>query len=376
MPLRCRPGLTLALASPLAACLLTIEPPGASKAKPDSGISGGDGGPGFDADRPQLGRAHLVVAGGVTASGASSEVIDIEVNDDGRLGPVRPAAPLPRSMSSGAAVVVNGAFLVIGGEDASGAYLDVALRSRIVPDAGLDRFEASTTTFPPRERNAAFGMLGRAHLVAGVGYPGITGEARVAEVRVSGEVGEWLTDEPIPSPRSRPAFARVGSFGYVLGGTTPDDDGGIYFSTTVYVRSFEPAAPPGWRATRALPSPTTAGAAVSVRGHVCLIGGYTVGKPAGNVYCALSLPSGELDFWRDLGPLGTPRSELAALAVGPHIYVVGGSDGEGRALDMIESATMAEDGSLSGWAPADARLPSPRINPVAAAYRCSAAMCE
>lgn len=111
-----------------------------------------------------------------------------------------------------------------------------------------------------------------------------------------------------------------------------------------------------------LPQPLTDGAAVQIGNQILYIGGSDGSGPVNNVYVAQTVQTGNFDKWEDGPALPGPRANAAVFFVAGSLYVMGGTDHEGKATDTVFVLSPdSQTGQLGDWTTADnLKLPEPR----------------
>lgn len=260
----------------------------------------------------------------------------------------------------GNAVVATGdGLLSLGGEvELSGGASATNATSRATVDASgeLDPWTPSTPLVKERYFHASVVVNGHVYVIGG----GVIGAATVRTVSTARLVAdgslEWTDTMPLPIPRTRLAAATDGKHIFVVGGVLADNPG---CSVDVLVGTPDASgAIPVWKSTGmtfSFKSP----AAVVVGKRLYAIGGFDVCDGGGVSSKVVSADIGEdglLGNFQTPFPLLKPRWALAAVAVGPHIYAVGGDDGSLRVATVFR-ADLAPDGAFMGDWKVDAELP-------------------
>ena len=158
-----------------------------------------------------------------------------------------------------------------------------------------------------------------------------------AGVEQTGALGNWTGYGALPAPRAYAATAAataftaaldttsVGAFLYVIGG---QDTAGTTTSTVFVGRVDLNGDVLDWQSTTPLPTPLHGAAAVIFRGFIYLAGGAGNDDVAvANTYRAQVHSDGTLGQWEELDALPTPASHLALVNFGPFLYAVGGDAG-------------------------------------------------
>ncbi len=146
---------------------------------------------------------------------------------------------------------------------------------------------------------------------------------------------EWETVANLPQPVAFTAAALLGEDVYVIAGLHSN-------IPVTLIQRYRPATNEVVPLTTALPQEWWAGAALTYRDQILLLGGLggARGSPLANVY-ALTFSSGRLEF-RDLPDLKQARFSFAAASYNDTIFVFGGLDQpESYPLDSAEAASAS-----------------------------------
>lgn len=158
----------------------------------------------------------------------------------------------------------------------------------------------------------------------------------------------WSTLDPKPVPVTDVAAAVIGGKIYIPGGRT--QSGEISDILEIYAPLEE-----SWEKGADLPVGLSGYAIVPYEGNLYLFGGWDGETYRSTVYEY----NPELDRWREMSPMATPRGYAGAAVAGGKIYVVGGYDGR-KGLTSIEVyIPEMEDTDADPWSEAVA-LPASR----------------
>jgi hypothetical protein len=179
----------------------------------------------------------------------------------------------------------------------------------------------------------------RTFTVGSLASPSATGTA--------GAPSAWRHIAGITTPRSEVAAAVFRGVVYLVGGF----GGGSVVETYVADR-WSPA--PGYP----IPVDHAMAAGLDTAGTPGL---YVFGGNVNGVAVARSFRFLGDQGWREIAPMPAPRSQGAAVAIGPRVYIVGGAQN-----DRLVSPTYVYDTAADRWTTA-AALPTPRDHLAAAA---------
>ncbi|HEX6588750.1 MAG TPA: kelch repeat-containing protein [Longimicrobiales bacterium] len=214
----------IALAAALAVALV---PPAASAQQPTVAWSAGpslaiprDHHAVFAVHAPE--RDFLYVAGGTNYRDMFADVSRAEIRDDGTLGEWESAMPLP-TPRAGLSVVVSGGVVV-----AAGGQIQTADRrlpriaevyvARLDENGRIGEWRAAAPLPAPRFHHPMLAHAGRVYVVGGQGERDAEAGVFVARVDDDGGIREWLETTPLPRARSHHAALVHGGHVYVFGG--------------------------------------------------------------------------------------------------------------------------------------------------------------
>jgi DNA-binding beta-propeller fold protein YncE len=269
-----------------------------------------------DAAATQIGRAHVLLAGGLTASNTSSDAVTVVGPNGGHL-----LGRLPSALHDAAAVELGSAAYLFGGGNGT-SQLDQILR--------IDRTGRATVAgrLPAPSSDQAAAVLGGTAYVVG----GFTGS------RWLDTIVAWRPGRPapivahLPTPVRYAATTAAAGRLVIVGGSLPSG------TASRAVLGFDPRSGRVHRIA-SLPAPTTHAAAAAIGRTVFVIGGRgsAPDTPSDRIV-AVDLPSGRV---RSAGLLPTPLSDLAAVTLGRRVLVAGGRGHRGTVASLTELAPRA-----------------------------------
>lgn len=256
-----------------------------------------------------------------------------------------------------AGAVVNGAFVVVGGQNDTDGLLNT-VSSFPVAGATVGARQVETT-YPEGVCSVGAYAFGTDLLVAG-GQAFSTGYTANLVKLLTG--GTWLdtalfpTDAPIEGGRQDFGAAQTDAYAYVVGG----NKGGL--GTTVagnptadiLVGKYEGGAITSWTKAGDLPAATLSPAAVVANGRLYVFGGQQGSTNVGSVYSYPINADGTLGTRQDetsaLETTGTlPGASGAAMfAFGNNLYLAGGMGATGPRAETYISV-IGTDGKLTQW---------------------------
>lgn len=152
----------------------------------------------------------LYVLGGVVAGtkmGPSASTVVLTVDDAGAVVGTAPGPALPKAVMHLTCELAGDSVYVLGGRGTDSRSTTMSARARIGADGALSPFEATTPLSPDRSHHASFVRNGKLYLVGGLtGDPtsGATDRTDIvfADIRASGELGEWTPAGSLPKALS------------------------------------------------------------------------------------------------------------------------------------------------------------------------------
>jgi hypothetical protein len=311
-----------------------------------------------------IGRKVYVIGGGKFGESALEIFASVEyadVAEDGAFSEWKPAPSLTMPRIYIATAVYNGYVYVMGGESLDTIYeggqenppklLDSVERAKILDDGTLGEWVLEENRMHTSRRGGEFYIHnGWAYAVGGFNGAFLNDVER-AKVREDGSLGKWIREQNWPARlRYISGYASKGDRLYVLGGHQPSIERAMYSVETAV--ALGDGAVSEWKETspmyvrRFLNTAVLAGDSIySISGHNSI--------DLTSTERASILADGMLGAWEPDTPLNNPRRAAASVFVGDTLYVLGGMLGPIRAalsLDDVESAIIAPDKKLGGWA--------------------------
>lgn len=164
----------------------------------------------------------------------------------------------------------------------------------------------------------------------------------------------WAAAAPLPATLYGHASAVISSRSFVSGGYD-----GTRFSSAVYMSELEPdGGGGGWTPAGWLPEGRYGHAMVASGGRLYVIGGYDDGGTALEVWSADASTPSHLSEWRAETSFPYGVYLHAAVSHNGSIYVLGGFDGAAP-LSSVYTARPGPDGAIASWELEPAGLPAP-----------------
>jgi len=301
---------------------------------------------------------NLYLIGGSSGGQATANVLATTVQD-GNLAPWTQGPALPDARSGAVVLTLSGVPYVVGGSDASG-QLTATVFKGTVNQGSLTGWEDAGINLPVPLTDAS-GVATAASLYVFGGRT--TGDQIVATTYISvlptgqTKLGPWTELTQLPLPEARAGAAAVGSgiSVFVMGGQGPSGVTNSVFYLGLDSKGNPVAGsdgrPIGWgvsvnqSASAALPEARQHATAMGNGGAVYVIGGTDAdGKTtATNFWTVPNASNGLISGWTmlDATNLPQPQSQSAAAISGSAAFLIGGSDANGGDLNTILRANLA-----------------------------------
>ena len=304
--------------------------------------------------------SNLYVVGGSTGSGAVADVSVSEVASDGNLTAWVAGPALPEPRSGAAAISLSGVPYIVGGLDASGAPTTTVyvgkVENGVIQSWELANGENGTVdlTLPVAVSDAAgAASAGGLYLFGGRTADGLSDQTLFAPTDSTGAITSWqdMGELAMPEPRAAATATSVGDYVYVLGG-----EGLAGPSATVFRLTTDEGAPAhndddvliGWGTaptSQQLPQPRAQAATFTANGAVYVIGGLDAnGTAVDTLYWTVpDGTTGDLPAWHQLDQTQLPeaRADQGIAAIGTYAYVVGGQGADGATLATVSRANLS-----------------------------------
>lgn len=308
---------------------------------------------------------YLYLAGGQGQT-RKSDVLIARINGDGSLGTFTQLTSTLTSPRSGHACVISGdRFYVVGGFDGSTVVNEIVFAT-INPNNGtLGPFRATTPLPTGRTEHAALVADGALLVLGGLnGSP--QRDTFAARINADGSLGRFLAMTSMPNTLQNHAAVSVDDFVYVLGGAAgPPTFDVIAAPLGTNARfTFINNGSTGIEGRYDH-------ASVAYRGNLYVMGGDTAGSPVGtsDIQLAPLLEDGGVGTFVDVTPTPTfgGRRQHSAVAWDGWLYVVGG-DRNGNLQMSIEQSPVDVTGAPVGFSLSAAGLPAGRREHTTEAY--------
>ena len=264
---------------------------------------------------------RIVVAGGLNADGAASDLVHLYDPGANRweTGP-----PLPLGLHhSGMATLGDRVYIAGGYTNRQGQ--DWLPQSRVLSLAAGERaWRDEPSLSGPRGGLALAAAAGRLVAVGGTDDRGTF--LRRTEVLVPGQRA-WTAGPDMAQARDHLAAAASGGRIYAVAGRL-----GSLESNMASVESWDPAAPEPWRAEPRLNDTRGGTSAAEAGGRPCVAGGE---EPRGTIASVECLSAGR---WDRVATLRVPRHGLAVAGLGHRLHVVGGGPEPGLFVSTAHEA--------------------------------------
>ncbi len=297
----------------------------------------------------------LLYAGGWDGTTATSTTYRATIHE-GSFSPWVEGPALPEPRSDAALALLSGVAYLVGGLDADGQPTDTVWTIGPDPDTNeLGSWKAvEGLTLPePRSGAAAVAVSDGIIVIGGYDADGApTATAWKSTLDDQGALGPFEAQVPLRFPAADAGAAFEGGYVWVYGGTDANGPSGAvqrgtYGDSTVPVVGADAnAATPApsaaddverirqWAIANEanLPAARTHGATFATNGHLYLVGGSDAEGRHGELYWAVPDPDGGLtDGWRHLDVTDLPGGLVGAAPVilGTHVVLIGGQTDSG-----------------------------------------------
>jgi N-acetylneuraminic acid mutarotase len=257
--------------------------------------------------------------------------------------------PLPVPIESHASVVNDNIVYVIGGQDST--ILNTVYYAPIGFPGRIDSWLSTTSLPEGRAKPEAVVYNNFVYVLGGSAAVGIPQTERntvwYAPINNDGTVGGWQSATSLPDPVTGHVAVTWNGYIYVAGGWT-----GYNWKNEVYYAKINPDGSLGsWVSTTPLPEPRGHGqAAVVYEGIIYEIGGEGPGSIVHNtVYYAKTNPDGTVGSWSLTTSLPLAIEEHSAVVLDKMLWVIGGYEQDGTAVDAVCYAKIKSDGTLGNW---------------------------
>lgn len=303
-------------------------------------------------------REHLYVLGGATTSGTLTGAVSLAtITDGGVVGSWVAGPALPLAMAGGSVVTHGGAVYLTGGRTTGGPQSSVLLAS-LKTDGQLTPWVPTSSFQNPRDSHAAV-VVGDRLILLGGGSPAL-GDVQVGTLPHTAGLGPFVPSTPVPTARRGQGLLATDRFVYLIGGGNSMVLDDVWYAPIALDGSVG-----AWVQTSTLVSPRFLHSAVLYRNRIYVLGGSDGVTPTSTVQTAEIQANGSLSPWAFTTPFAGPRNELAAQAIGDHLYVAGGQ--AGPAFDDAQVAQLLDDGGVGPWA-ATTPMNRPRWGHASATY--------
>lgn len=287
---------------------------------------------------------RIFAVGGVTGFGRQSRLLDTAEVFDPRTDGWRTLSPLS-SARGGVALIAapDGLIYAIGGYEDNRHVATVEAY-----DPTTDSWQARAA-MPTARYGAGVALIeGRIYVVGGNGEEGVS----LSAVEVYDPPSDrWTKRADLPVPRNNLAAAALGDRFYVFGGGLGNRIVGLSVGSTA---EYDPRAD-SWTTRTPAPSTRVNAGAVALGAHIYLVGG---GGLANDRDVQAYNPAAD-PVW-PCAPMPTPRAGLAAASVDGLVHAIGGAVVSARGRDYeVSNLNEAFDIATDSWMKR-APMPTPR----------------
>ncbi|HEY7070920.1 MAG TPA: hypothetical protein VH479_12435 [Acidimicrobiales bacterium] len=168
-----------------------------------------------------------------------------------------------------------------------------------------------------------------------IGGTGADGNPTNLQEEYEPEFGNWQTASPMPTPRSSPAVAVIGTQLFAIGGYTFTTNGPRQALGTNEMLDLTTGT---WTTCSPMPTPRGLAAVGVMDGKIFIVGGQGDDSLGDNqVYDPAA------DDWDIASPLAVNRGGLAGAVVNNALYLAGGAGDDEKVLDIMEMYDPVHD---------------------------------
>lgn len=242
------------------------------------------------------------------------------------------------------ALVVGQGLSVLAQTPGQATSNDTDKHSRqVLGNNGLSEWQSVATMITPRQSFASVAVHGFIFALGGMNDTGDLDSVERAKINPDGTLGPWQSVASMPSARRFAAAVVSNNTIYVLGGSV----GAAPAVATVDRATVGFDGSLSWESAAPMTTPRDGLTAVAIGGHIYALGGYNGQARLNTVERASVNPDGSLASWQSESSMTQSRYQSAAVAFNDRIYVLGGLN----SLFSVEQAEVRQDGSLGEWQP-------------------------
>ena len=245
----------------------------------------------------------------------------------------------------------NYVYAVGGGRGAYGKILlDSIERAEVLPNGTLGSWSLEEFKLNTKRRCTKLAILGN-HIYALGGFGGILLDTvERTEILPDGTLGEWeVLLDTMNLPRYIQGVKNVDDRVYVIGGH--DKEKGIGITDIEWSREDAEGWLEPWQISEPLQTGRYGLATVQHRDYLYALGGLDGAAYLDTVEKSRINEDGSLSKWEMTTPLPSRREGFNALSLSGHIYIIGGTNLNGYKRS-VEYARFNEQGDIGYWATA------------------------
>jgi len=207
---------------------------------------------------------------------------------------------------------------------------------------------ASGTAIPEAKYGAtALATQNRVYLIGGYGVSGVTKTVHTAPINSDGTLGTWVAGTSIPGELYSSSLIVTKNRVHLLGGL----NNSATTIATVYTAPINTDGTLGaWTTGGSLPAAVRLSQAVVTKNRAYILGGYVGTSYVDVVYTAEINDDGTLEAWTTATSLPAALIPGAAITTSNRVYLFGGQNSAGTALDTVYTAPINDDGTIGTWA--------------------------
>ncbi len=264
------------------------------------------------------------------------------INSDGSVGTWRSTTSFNAGRRSHTSVVYNGYLYVIGGTPTGGGMLNDVQFAPINSDGSLGGWQNTTSFTTGRLCHSSVVYNGYLYIIQGF-YASAAApltDVQFAKFNPDGSLGAWQSTTTFSPARWGLKSIAYNGHLYSMGGSNWN---GSYYtlSDVKYASTNADGTLNSWQDAAPLIQSLDGPSLVAYNGFLIVAGGgHTPVGGMSDVTYSMIGANGSLGPWHNTTPLNSPRSAFGSVEYGGYLYVIGGQDNFGHALDDVQYAKI------------------------------------
>ncbi len=291
---------------------------------------------------------YLYMIGGIDNTGSPTGNLMAPINTNGTIGAWTATTSPTTPTYEDTAVVDNGYLYVLGGTNSSGSASAFMGYAPINANGTLGTWTATTSLTPARFEHASVAYNDKVYVIGGVNSAGtLLNDVQLASLNVGGQMGDWVDPGTFTTSRFAQSSVAYNGFLYILGGESTSAA-----LNDVQVSSFVSGSgyPAGFNTTTSFTTARFAHSSVAYNGFIYVIGGSQLnGTALNDVQVAPINSNGTVGTWTTTTAFPNPRFYHSSVVSNGHLYVIGGVLQGGAATNDVEEAPINANGTVGAW---------------------------